>query len=60
MIFTGLDDIPNDRVMKALTGFTKDQFKKLLETFESTYRDLIWWPPVLGFRPGFPRPSLQF
>lgn len=54
MIFTGLNDIRNDRIMKALTGLTKDQFKKLLQTFESTYRDLYNGPSSTTSGPAFP------
>lgn len=54
MIFTSLDDIRNDRIMKALTGFTKDQFKKFLKTFESTYRDLHGGPSPTISGPAFP------
>lgn len=54
MIFTSLDDIRNGRIMKALTGLTKDQFNKLLETFKSTYRDLYGGPSSMTSDPAFP------
>ncbi|MGZ8219771.1 MAG: transposase family protein [Methylomagnum sp.] len=54
MIFTGLNDIRNDRIMKALTGLTKEQFKGLLKTFESTYRDLYDGSPSTASGSAFP------
>lgn len=54
MIFSRLDDIVNDRVCKALTGLTKDQFKHLLQAFESTYRDHYGGPPADAPSPTFP------
>jgi len=38
MIFKSIEEIGNDRVCKALTGLAKDEFKKLLNTFESSYK----------------------
>jgi len=38
MIFKSIEEIGNDRVCKALTGLAKDEFKKLLNTFESSYQ----------------------
>ncbi len=40
MIFNSLDDIRDDRTCKALTGLTKDQFKELLEVFQSSFHAL--------------------
>ena len=37
-IFNSLEDIPNDRVCKSLTGLALDQFKALSTIFESSYR----------------------
>ncbi|SMF94758.1 Helix-turn-helix of DDE superfamily endonuclease [Methylomagnum ishizawai] len=54
MIFSSLDDIGNDRVCKALTGLTKDQFKHLLLSFESTYRDQYGGPSLDAPSPAFP------
>lgn len=38
MIFKSLEEIGNDRVCKALTGLTKNQFKQLLDVFASSYQ----------------------
>lgn len=54
MIFTHLDDIRNDRICKALTGLTKDQFKQLLPSFTSTYQDQYDGPSSDTTRPTFP------
>ena len=40
MIFSGLSNIRDDRTCKALTGVTRDQFKRLLEVFESSAQAL--------------------
>jgi hypothetical protein len=37
MIFTSLDDIPNDRVCRALTGLSKEDFAVLCKAFAETF-----------------------
>lgn len=38
MIFKSIEEIGNDRICKALTGLTKDEFKELLNAFELSYQ----------------------
>jgi DDE superfamily endonuclease len=40
MIFKSLEEIGNDRVCKALTGLTKDQFKQVLNAFELSHQSV--------------------